>query len=426
MNRKKFLAAFGLITGGTLTGFVNPINREMAFNPSHLQGNESDIWKIVKEEFSFPEGYVYLNTGGIGSVPRHVRSLVSDEWFKLETNPAPGHNLNKWNALKKDAATLFGPGVDASEIGLISSATEGINIILNGLPLQKGDEVITTLHEHAALNISLLNQAKRRGVVIRTFDPDRKNGLNNVKMINDLINKKTKLIFVSHRTTTTGQLLPVREIGNLAKSKGIWFALDGAQAPGSMLIDVKEWNVDFYTFSSHKWILAPRRTGVLYVTKEKLDVVAPVTVGAYSDNGYSIKEGKLNFQPSAQRYEYGTQNELLFLGFHASLKFINAIGIQKIREHNETLSEKFYSEIGKIEGCELLSPGEREYRSSMITFRVTGKSLNDVMGALAKDNIHVRPVGEADLNGVRVSFHIYNDHNDLDKAIESIKKIVKS
>ena len=170
----------------------------------------------------------------------------------------------------------------------------------------------------------------------------------------------------------------------------------------------------------------PPATGVLYVTKEKLDVVAPVTVGAYSDNGYNIKDGKLNFQPSAQRYEYGTQNELLFLGFHASLKFINAIGIQKIREHNETLSEKFYSEIGKIEGCELLSPGEREYRSSMITFRVPGKSLNDVMGALAKDNIHVRPVGEADLNGVRVSFHIYNDQNDLDKAIESIKKIVKS
>jgi cysteine desulfurase / selenocysteine lyase len=426
MNRKKFLAAFGVLSGSTITGLGKHFPAERAFKHSNLQGNESDIWKIVREEFSFPEGYVYLNTGGIGSVPRHVRSLVSDEWFQLEANPAPGHDLNRWNALKNDVAILLGSGVDSSEIGLISSATEGINIISNGLPLQKDDEVITTLHEHPALNIPLLNQLKRKGVVIRTFDPDRKIGLNNVKIINDLINKKTKLIFVSHRTTTTGQLLPVKEIGNLAKSRGIWFALDGAQAPGSMPIDIKEWNVDFYTFSSHKWILAPRRTGVLYVTKDKLDIVAPITVGAYSDNGYNIKEGKLNFQPSAQRYEYGTQNELLFLGFHASLKFMNALGLQKIRDHNETLSEKFYSEISKIEGCELLSPSEREYRSSMITFRVPGKTLNDVMGELAKDNIHVRPVGEADLNGVRVSFHIYNDENDLDKAIESIKKIVKN
>jgi len=425
MNRKNFITTIGVVAGGALTGFSKTAAGETINHSFSLFGNEDDIWKVVKEEFSFPEGYVYLNTGGIGSVPRHVRSLVSDAWFQLETNPTPGHDLTKWNALKNDAAKLFGPGVDASEIALISSATEGINIILNGLPLQKGDEVITSLHEHPALNIPLLNLMKRKGIVIRTFDPDRKTGLNNVKIINDLISKRTKLIFISHRTTTTGQLFPIKDIGELAKSKGTWFALDGAQAPGSMLIDVKEWNVDFYTFSSHKWVLAPRRTGVLYVRKEMQDVVCPVTVGAYSDNGYNLKEGTLNFQPSAQRYEYGTQNELLYLGFHASLKFINAIGIGKIREHNETLSEKFYTEVKKIEGCELLSPEEREYRSSMITFRIYGRSLNEVTGAMSKNNIRVRPVGEADLNGVRISFHLYNDENDLDKAVESIKNFIK-
>jgi selenocysteine lyase/cysteine desulfurase len=425
MNRKSFIGTIGFVAGGTLTGFGRPLNRETENFSFSLPENNEDIWKIVRQEFSFPDGYVYLNTGGIGSVPRHVRSLVSDAWFQLETNPAPGHDFNKWNALKEDVAVLFGPGVDASEIALISSATEGINIILNGLPLQKGDEVITSLHEHPALNIPLLNLVKRKGIVIKTFEPDRKIGLNNVKIISDLITKRTKLIFISHRTTTTGQLFPVKEIGELARSGGIWFALDGAQAPGSMMIDVKGWNVDCYTFSSHKWVLAPRRTGVLYVKKEMQDLVAPITVGAYSDNGYNIKEGTLNFQSSAQRYEYGTQNELLYMGFHASLKFINAIGIEKIREHNESLSEKFYAEINSMGDCELLSPGEREYRSSMITFRIPGKSLNDVTGAMSKDNIRVRPVGEADLNGTRVSFHLYNDLNDLDKAVGSIKNFIK-
>jgi len=391
-----------------------------------LTGKGEDIWSVIRGEFSFPEGYVYLNTGGIGSVPRHVRSLVSDAWFQLESNPTPGHDLNKWNNIKKDVAVLMGPGVDQQEIALIGSATEGINIVLNGLPLQKGDEVITSLHEHPALNVPLLNLAKRKGIVIRTFDPDRKNGINNVKLIGNLISKKTRLIFVSHRTTTTGQLLPVKEIGDLAKGRNIWFALDGAQAPGSMLIDVKGWNVDFYTFSSHKWILAPRRTGVLYVSKDKQDIVEPVTVGAYSDNGYNLREGTLNFQSSAQRYEYGTVNELLYLGFHASMKFINSIGIPAIREHNELLSENFRNELQKIGGCEILSPEEKEYRSSMITFRFPGKSLNDISGAMGKDNIRVRPVGEADLNGVRISFHLYNNENDLDRAVESIKKITSN
>jgi selenocysteine lyase/cysteine desulfurase len=423
MDRKNFLASLGLLTGSAITGYGKDLYSGQPDAMPLLTGAGEDIWNVIREEFSFPEGYVYLNTGGIGSVPRHVRSLVSDEWFRLESNPTPGHDLNKWNSLKKDVATLMGPGVDQLEIALISSATEGMNIILNGLPFQKGDEVITSLHEHPALNIPLLNQMKRKGVVIRTFEPDRKNGLNNVKLIDGLISKKTKLVFISHRTTTTGQLLPVKEIGEMVKSRNIWFALDGAQAPGSMTVDMKGWNVDFYTFSSHKWVLAPRRTGVLYVAKDKQDILAPVTVGAYSDNGYSIKDGTLNFQQSAQRYEYGTVNELLYLGFQASLKFINSIGIPAIREHNEFLSEKFRSELGKVKGCEILSPEEREFRSSMITFRLPGKSLNDISGAMGKDNIRVRPVGEADLNGVRISFHLYNNENDLDRAVESIKKI---
>jgi selenocysteine lyase/cysteine desulfurase len=426
MNRKNFIATVGVAAGGALTGLNKPAKGEQAALPFSLPANEEDLWRVIREEFSFPEGYIYLNTGGIGSVPRHVRSFFSDAWFQLERNPAPGHDLNKWNDIKKDVALLSGSGVDFSEIALISAATEGINIILNGLPLQKGDEIITTTHEHVALNIPLLNQIKRRGVVVRYFDPDRKNGLNNIKIISNLITKKTKLIFISHRTTTTGQLLPVKEIGELAKSKNIWYALDGAQVPGSMPIDVNSYNADFYTFSTHKWILAPRRTGILYVKKDMQDIVAPTTIGAYSDNGFNIKDGSLNFQSSAQRYEYGTQNELLFFGMHESLKFINSIGLSDIRKHNETLSERFYEELKKIEGCELLSPEEREYRSSMITFRIQGKNLNDITGAMGKENIRVRPVSEADLNGVRVSFHLYNNMDDVDKAVKSIRNYLKS
>ncbi|MGD0583000.1 MAG: aminotransferase class V-fold PLP-dependent enzyme [Bacteroidales bacterium] len=423
MNRKNFLATIGVVAGGSIAG-LGKVNYR---TPGKLRfpENEDELWPAIREEFSFPEGYSYLNTGGIGSVPRHVRSLVSDAWFQLESNPTPGHDMNRWNLIKKEIASFIGQGVDASEIALISSSTEGINIILNGLPLDKGDEIITSLHEHPALNIPLLNLVRRKSIILRTFEPDRSQNLNNVKLIGDLISRKTKLIFISQRTTTTGQLMPVKEIGEIAKAQNIWYAVDGAQAPGSMPVDVKALNVDFYTFSGHKWVLAPRRTGVLYVSREKLETLSPVTVGAYSDNGFRIKEGTLDFQPSAQRFEYGTENELLFIGFNASLKFVKSIGIERIRKHNEELSESFYSELSGIDQCELLSPSERSARSSMITFRIKGKPFNDVAGAMSKDSIRVRPVSEDDLNGIRVSFHLFNDRNDLDRAIESIRKIIK-
>jgi selenocysteine lyase/cysteine desulfurase len=425
MNRKNFITTIGVAAGGALSGFKKPGSILPANNQFLLPSNDEDLWNVIRQEFGFPEGYVYLNTGGIGSVPRHVRSFFNDAWAQLEMNPTPGHDLKKWEDIKKDIIPFIGEGVDISEIALISSATEGINIILNGLPLQKGDEIITTTHEHVALNIPLLNLIKRHGVIVRYFDPDTEDGLNNVKKINDLITKKTRLVFISHRTTTTGQLLPVKEIGDLVKSKNIWFALDGAQVPGSMGTDVNDCKADFYTFSCHKWMLAPRRTGVLYVRKEIQDVLSPVTAGAYSDNGFSIKEGTLSFQPSAQRYEYGTQNELLFFGLHESLKFLNAIGIKKIREHNEALSERFFSDLKAIRGCELLSPAEKEYRSSMITFRIQGKDFNEITGAMGKDNIRVRPVSEGGLKGIRVSFHIYNNMDDVEKAVSSIRDFIK-
>jgi selenocysteine lyase/cysteine desulfurase len=108
-----------------------------------------------------------------------------------------------------------------------------------------------------------------------------------------------------------------------------------------------------------------------------------------------------------------------------SVKFINSIVLLKIREHNEILSERFCDELKKTGACEILSPDEREYRSSTITFRIPGKNLNEITGAMGKDNIRVRPVSEADLNGVRVSFHVYNNMDDVDKAVASIKKYLK-
>jgi selenocysteine lyase/cysteine desulfurase len=426
MNRKNFLTTISVAAGGALSGFFKPGNSSLSSPRSSFSSDEDALWEVIRQEFGFPEGYVYLNTGGIGSVPRNVRSFFNDAWAQLEMNPTPGHDLNKWNNIKKNIIPFVGKSVDPAELAMIGSATEGINIILNGLPLERGDEIITSTHEHVALYIPLLNQIKRRGVAVKYFEPDMEAGLNNIRRVSDLISKKTKLVFISHRTTTTGQLLPVKEIGELVKSKKIWYALDGAQVPGSMNIEIKDYNADFYTFSCHKWMLGPRRTGVLFVKKEMQDLLAPVNVGAYSDNGMNIKEGTLEFQSSAQRYEYGTQNELLFSGLNESMKFINSVGLKKIQEHNELLSEKFYGDLKKESGSELLSPAEREYRTSMITFRIPGKTINEISGAMGKDNIRVRPVSEAGLNGIRVSFHLYNNIDDVQRAVNSIKNLAKT
>ncbi|MDP8207069.1 MAG: aminotransferase class V-fold PLP-dependent enzyme [Candidatus Electryonea clarkiae] len=426
MQRRHFINAMGVLTGGVLLG-KTPFSWADATNPSlPLSTNIDDktFWKTIREQFVFPHDYAYLNTGGIGTLPTMVMQRVDTETYEDQLSPSAGHDHDKWEEIKKKCAGVLSPECSKDEIALTSTATEGINIIINGLPLEKGDEVITSTHEHPALHIPLLNRMKRDRIVIRTFEPDLENGLGNVDRIEKLINKRTRLIFISHITTTTGQCFPLKEIGQLAREKGIWFAVDGAQAPGSMPIDIVANNIDFYVFSGHKWLLGPKRTGVLYVRNDLLDTLKPITVGAYSDDGYDIKKGELKFHPTAQRYEYATQNEALFLGLETGIDFINAIELKNVENHNRLLAEKFYNGLKEIKSVEIISPAEIKYRSCMITFKIKDLDYKEIATHMGEKRIRVRVVPEAGLEGIRVSFHIYNNSLEVERLLEEIKSLI--
>jgi len=384
---------------------------------------EDTFWKVVRRQFVFPEDYAYLNTGGIGAVPSLVLQAVKQSMDEGQVYPSPGHDNKEWLAVKNAATAFFGETIKPEEIALTNSATEGINIILNGLPLQPEDEIITSTHEHAALLVPLLNLKERKGIVIRTFEPDLSWGYGNVERISELINKKTKLIFFSHVTCTTGQRFFVEKIGEIAKQNQIWFALDGAQAVGRFPMDIVSWGVDFYACSGHKWCLGPKRTGMLYVGEALLDLLRPTTVGAYSDNGFDLSARTLKLHPSAQRYEYATQNESLYVGLHEALKFIQTIGLPRIARHNRKLSEAFYWGLTEIPGVQLLSPKEDTFRTSMISFKHEKIPYREIGNRFAEQQIRVRVVPEAGLEGVRISFHLYNSEDDVSRALEVVKSL---
>jgi selenocysteine lyase/cysteine desulfurase len=217
--------------------------------------------------------------------------------------------------------------------------------------------------------------------------------------------------------------MPIKEIGELAKSQGIWYALDGAQAVAHLPVNLQGTGVDFYALSGHKWMLGPRRTGILYVRGKWLETLKPTIVGAYSNLDYDMEKRRLELHPTAQRYEYGTQNEALFYGLEAAVDFITAIGIDAIREHNKKLSEMFYYGLKKIAGVAILSPQEESYRSSIITFRIKDKDNRKICRLLEQKGLRVRSVTEANLDAVRASFHIYNNEAEKERLLSEIKKL---
>ena len=233
---------------------------------------------------------------------------------------------------------------------------------------------------------------------------------------------RTRLVFVSHVTCTTGQVLPVADIARLVAQRRILFALDGAQSLGQFPIDIKASGADFYTASGHKWLMGPKRTGILYVRKDRLDTLTPIVVGAYSDQANSLADRRLELRPNAQRFEYGTQNGALIYGLEAAADFVSTIGLDAIGKHNQALAAACIDGLRTIPGAELLSPDDAPSRCGMVTFRFPGRDNRQVAATLMQQHLRARSVTEGGLDAVRVSLHVYNDASEVARLLQEVRR----
>jgi selenocysteine lyase/cysteine desulfurase len=384
------------------------------------QGPAEGHWAGLASQFQFPRGFAYLNTAGLGACPRAVSDRVKTAMDREEESPSPGHDEGDWTRIRGKCAALLGPSANAAEIALVSTATEGINLILNGIPLRTGDEIVTSTHEHVALVIPLLHKMKTAGIVVRTFEPDLRSAAGTLDRVLAQLTPRTRMIFVSHVTCTTGQVLPVQDLGRLAAERRLWFALDGAQSLAQFPIDIAATGAHCFTASCHKWLMGPKRTGVLWIRGDRLPDLGSSVVGAYSDQSNSLADRQLTLRTDAQRFEYGTQNDALIYGVEAACDFVQGLGLPRIWEHNRRFAESFRSVLQRLSQVELLTPSDAPSRSAIVTFRLRGRDNRQVASALTAKRLRVRSVTEAGLDAVRASFHVCNTGTQVTALADAV------
>jgi len=386
--------------------------------------NDERYWLLVRDQFPLTRERTYLNTGGLGASPYVVIDAVVSKMNELERISETGHSEQLWASVKQKAATLL--GCEAEELAYTRNATEGINIVCNGLPLKRGDEVITTTHEHVGNAVPWLARQKRDGIAIKLFEPSAKSARGNFDRIERLISKRTRVISVPHATTTTGQVLPVKEIAALAKAKNLWFFIDGAQTAGMLNFNLHDIGCDAYATSGHKWLLGPKGTGLLYVRKDMLDTIQALEVGAYSDKSHDLQTGELTLHPTAQRYEYGTVSTPIFVGLGAAIDFLMKIGMDSVWARDAALSTAFCNGLQEIPPVEILSPLNQAERSAMITFKMKNIEYLKLQSFLAeKYKLRTRGAGEGGVNALRISWHIYNSFEEVNRVLEGVKEAAK-
>ncbi|TDQ18424.1 selenocysteine lyase/cysteine desulfurase [Algoriphagus boseongensis] len=380
---------------------------------------ENEFWQLVRSSFPLSKNRVYFNNGTFGPAPFPVLQKLEEVNLNVSTTGEYGNSDQE----RKELANFL--RISSEELSLTHNTTEGINIMAWGLPLKAGDEVILTSHDHAGNALPWLNRAKLHGITLKTFEP-KNTQAENFDLIKSLCTAKTKVIAIPHVTCTTGLVFPIQEISEFARQKGIFTAIDGAHGAGTFDLNLEELGCDFYAGCFHKWVLGPSGTGFLYVRKDMLDQLQAIQIGGYSDSGWdmTINPPTLNgYVETAHRYDYGTQSKALFAGVVAATKFHEEIGRQKIQNRIQELSDRLYEGIKELSKTyDLLTPEESESRISMVTFRSKNMDSKELADAINREGFRVRLIHEAKLNAIRISTHIYNQEDEIDRFLEVIQE----
>jgi selenocysteine lyase/cysteine desulfurase len=371
---------------------------------------------VVRDQFLLEPGYAYFNAGGLGPSPQQVIAAVDEAWRSLELRCETGHGRRA--AVRTQACEFFGCGEDT--LAFTRNATEGMNMVARGLQFSSGDEVVMTTHEHPGGALPWFALREDTGIRIRTIDPGS-GGDDTLERVANSMTARTRVVMVSHITCTTGMVMPVPEIADLCRRRGVICVIDGAQAVGQIPVDLRSLGCDFYVASGHKWLLAPKGTGLMYVREEMLDGWRPSYVGAYSDTGFDLVAGTFNRLRPASASEYGTRSTPVLLGVAAAMDFLTTIGADNATARAAYLANRLRAGIAPLSGVEILTPVEPGSSAAILAFKLPEDGGNpwDWCNLLRREHsMRLRPVGEAGLNAVRASTDVFNSEAEVDRLVE--------
>lgn len=312
------------------------------------------------------------------------------------------------------------------QVVFTSNATEALNLGIKGL-LKEGDHVVTTSVEHNSV-ARPLTALKAKGVSVTYVGCDLK-GYLNPRDIERAIKKNTALIVITHASNVTGTLMPVKEVGLIAKERGIPFMLDAAQTAGIYDIDVRDMNIDILAFPGHKGLMGPQGTGGLYIS-ENLDVLQ------MKEGGTGSRSEELA-QPVVvpDRYESGTPNTAGIVGLGEGVGFILEKGTAAIREHEEELTGMLLQGLEQIKGVKIYGPVNPGLQAGVVSINIGDGDSGEISYILdrsydiaTRSGLHCSPlahrtIGTFDQGTVRFSIGYFNTREDIEAALRAVEEI---
>ncbi len=388
----------------------------------------------IKKDFPILKTITYLDSGATSLTPEQVLEAMNNYYRKYRSNVHRGlykiseEATEAYEGVREKVAQFI--NAHTKEIIFTKGTTESINLLAYILTknLKKGDEIVLTEMEHHSNLVPWQQIAKEKDLTLK-FIPVTEEGFLETETMNRMITSKTKIVSVTHVSNALGTINDIKTIAKKAHEKNALVVVDGAQSAPHLKIDVKDLDCDFFAFSAHK-MLGPTGTGVLYGRRELLEELPPFFHGGEMISEVSFEESSWNELP--WKFEAGTPNIAGVIGLGAAIDYLQEIGMETIREHEERLLEYALKELKKINNVIVYGPLNAKNRSGVISFNIQGIHSHDTSTILDRENIAIRaghlcamPLIKSVLNEesvCRASFSIYNTKEEIDKLIQGIKK----
>ena len=376
-------------------------------------------WAQIQRAFDADRTMINLNNGGISPTPSHVlEQMIRDLKF---TNELPVEHM--WRILqprmettRRELAKEF--GCSPEEMAIVRNASEANEIMIYGIDLKKGDEVIVTNQNYGRMIATWQQRERREGIVLKqiSFKVPPPSDQSIVDQFAAAITPRTRVIEVTHITNLTGQIMPVREIMRLAKPRGIEVFVDGAHAFGQWPMKRDEMEVDFYGTSLHKWLHAPIGAGFLYVRREKIPKLWPMMAAAESQTA------------DIRKYEeIGTHPQANFNAVSAALAFSQGMGldrkISRLRYLRDRWAKRLLAESDRVR---VLTPLGPDKSGAICLFNVEGIDPVKLGGwLLEKHRIVNTPIVHPEFHGIRITPSVYTSVTEIDTFADAVLQAIK-
>ncbi|HEY0462393.1 MAG TPA: aminotransferase class V-fold PLP-dependent enzyme [Pyrinomonadaceae bacterium] len=427
-NRRTFLSSVGksfgmmaLSSSVVASLFENLQAKTRAvehLSPEALAADE-DFWATVQQAFSVTRGIVNLNNGGVSPSPR----MVTEAFVRYTWQQEDATAYTMWQLLEPQSETIRTGlaeifGCDAEEIAITRNASESLETLLMGMDFKPGDEILTSTQDYPRMLTTLRQREMREGLKLNLIKvPVAPRDVNDLATpFERAVTPRTKLILVSHQINLTGQIMPVKKVCEMARARGIETIVDGAHSFAQFDFKQADLGCDYFGTSLHKWLYAPKGTGMLYVRREKIPKIWAL-MASEDRNKSDIRKFE----------EIGTHSAAMRLAIGEAILFHNAIGGKRKEARLRYLSRYWMNKLKDIPKVGFNTSFDDAQSCAIANFKIEGIDPVQIGSFLmAKHRIFTTPIVHDEFTGIRITPNVYTTLWELDRFCEVVTQIAKN